>query len=79
MGVYYRFCPICLQRNVYCIENEFHFLLVCPVYADIRERHFIDGWLRNYISEHLFVQIMSNTHIQSIFALARYLDAAVKL
>jgi len=77
--MYYRFCPICLQRNVYCIENEFHFLLVCPVYADIRERHFIDVWLRNYISEHLFVQIMSDTNIESIFALARYLDAAVKL
>ena len=75
----YRFCPLCLKRNVYCIENEVHFLLVCPIYADIRERHFIDGWLRSYISEHLFVHIMADTNIQSIFALARYLDAAFKL
>jgi len=54
--------PPCLPRNVYCIENTFHFLLVCPVYADIKERHFIYGWLRNYITEHLFVQIMSDTN-----------------
>ena len=48
----YRLCPLCLQRNIYCIENECLFLLVCPVYADIRERHFIDSWWRNYTSEH---------------------------
>jgi len=65
----YRFCPLCLQRNVYCIENEFNILLVCLIYADIRERHFIDGWLRNYISEHLFVHIMYDTNTQSFLHL----------
>ena len=64
---------------MYCIENEVHFLLVCPIYADIRELHFIDGWLRSHISEHLFVHIIADTNTQSIFALARYLDAAFKL
>ena len=32
-----RFCPYC--KNI--IENELHFLLVCPLYKDIREQ-FID-------------------------------------
>ena len=27
-----RFCNICLDRNCYVVEDEFHFLLVCPVY-----------------------------------------------
>jgi len=77
--IFIYFMLVCLQRNVYCIENKFHFLFVCPVYADIRKRHVIDGWLRNYVSEHLFVQIITDTNIQYIFALARYLDAAFKL
>ena len=31
----YRFCPFCLERNVYSIENEFHFFMVCPAYKGL--------------------------------------------
>ena len=32
-----RFCQMCLKRNVYIVEDEFHFFLVCPAFDDIRE------------------------------------------
>jgi len=75
----YRFCPLCLHRNVYSIENEFHFLLVCPVYNHIRDQCFMNNWLECTISEHLFVLIMSDTRQQAIFALGRYIDVVYKL
>ena len=31
-----RNCPICLKRNVYVIEDEFHFMMVCPEYGPLR-------------------------------------------
>ena len=32
----YRFCLFCLEHNAYSIENEFHFLMVCPPYEELR-------------------------------------------
>ena len=31
-----RNCPICLKRNVYVIEDEFYFIMVCPEYEHLR-------------------------------------------
>ena len=28
----YRFCPFCLERNIYSVEDEFHFYGVSNVY-----------------------------------------------
>ena len=38
----YRICQFC---NMNCIEDEYHFLLVCPVYRDLRQKY-----LRKYYS-----------------------------
>ena len=27
-----RFCQVCLQRNVYFVEDKFHFFMLCPIY-----------------------------------------------
>lgn len=40
----YRFCPACLDRNVYVIEDIFHFFMVCPLYTDLRNIHFEPSW-----------------------------------
>ena len=31
---------ICQSCNIYKIENEFHFLLVCPKYRELRQKYF---------------------------------------
>ena len=33
----YRFCPFCLERNVYSVEDEFHFFMVCPMCTYLRD------------------------------------------
>ena len=37
----FRNCPICLKRNVYVIEDEFHFMMVCPEYEHLRYDFFL--------------------------------------
>ena len=29
---------VCKQCDIGCVEDEFHFLLVCPKYKDLREQ-----------------------------------------
>ena len=36
----YRFCLFCLERNVYSVEDEFHFFMLCPLYTDLRDKYF---------------------------------------
>jgi hypothetical protein len=38
-----RICIYCLRHyNVRIVENEYHFLLKCPLYDDIRKRYIVD-------------------------------------
>ena len=47
----FRNCPICLKRNVYVIEDEFHFMMVCPEYEPLRYELFPYETLSKYIFE----------------------------
>ena len=49
----YRFCPFCLERNVYIVEDIFHFFMICPLYHDLRNIHFKPIW-KMHISEQRF-------------------------
>ena len=31
------FCPLCLDENMYIIEDEFHFFYECPTYDDLAD------------------------------------------
>ena len=43
----YRNCPICLKRNVYTLEDEYHFSMVCPDYDNIRLDFFPSNMVEN--------------------------------
>ena len=51
-----RFCQMCLKRNVYIIEDEFHFFLGCPAFDDIRELYFKPEW-KNVITTKHFITL----------------------
>ena len=74
----YRFCPFCLDRNVYTIEDIFHFFMVCPLYQDLRNIHFKPMWQRQ-ISVHKFYSIMKSNDVESIFSIAKFLVDAFEL
>ena len=72
-----RFCPLCLKRNVYVVEDEFRFVCVCPPYNDIRNIYFKLEWKTNLITDMLFIRIMSSTDKESIVAISKYLVSAL--
>ncbi|MCG7892781.1 MAG: reverse transcriptase family protein, partial [Candidatus Thiodiazotropha endolucinida] len=61
-----RFCPLCLKRNVYTVEDEFHFFCICPSYQDIRFLYFEPRWITDIINANKFISIMSNVNKKSI-------------
>ena len=73
-----RFCPLCLRRNAYVIEDEFHFFFVCPIYAEIRNIYFKPDWIRNIITPHKFYEIMSRADTSSILAVSKFLESAFR-
>ena len=42
-----RICPLCKQKNLNIIEDEFHFFFECMEYENIRLLYFNKNWLRN--------------------------------
>ena len=73
-----RFCPFCLRRNAYVIEDEFHFFFVCPTYAEIRNIYFKPEWVRDIVTLNKFYSIMSSVDASSIFSVAKFLLSAFK-
>ena len=73
-----RFCPLCLRRNAYVIEDEFHLFFVCPIYAEIRNIYFKRDRIRNIITRHKFYEIMSRADTSSILAVSKFLVSAFR-
>lgn len=71
-----RFCQICLQRNVYVVEDEFHFFFVCPAYEEIRKLYFKPQWNRGIITTNKFYSIMSSQEKLSILSVCKFLVSA---
>ena len=74
----YRFCPFCLERNVYTVENELHFFMLCPLYNDLRKLYFKPAWNTN-ICPQMFYSIMKTTDTQCLFSVAKFLLGAFEL
>ena len=74
----YRFCPICLKRSVFVIENEYHFVMVCPEYEQLRYEYFPQYMLTN-ISLIKFYNFLSDVDEQTIRTLSKFLFFAFKM
>ena len=74
----YRFCPACLDRNVYVVEDIFHFFMVCPLYYELRNIHFKPSW-RLYVTEQKFISIMKLTDVDSLTSISKFLVSAFDL
>ena len=74
----YRFCPFCLERNVYTVEDELHFFMLCPLYNDLRKLYFKPAWNTN-ICPQMFYSIMKTTNTQCLFSVAKFLLSAFEL
>ena len=73
-----RFCDLCLKINCYIVEDEFHFLLVCPMYHELRTLYFKDRLKHANPTIKLYYDIRSicsRTHVNSLM---KYLEEAFK-
>ena len=73
----YRNCPLCVQRNAYVLEDEYHFLMVCPQYEDLRYKFFPENMITN-VSLNKFYQFLTSKKKLIITSLAKYLFYAFK-
>ena len=74
----FRFCNNCLDRNCYVVEDEFHFVLVCTVYNELRLLYFQEVWTNAYPTTRLFYDIMSEYRPTYVNTLIKYLIEAFK-
>ena len=69
----------CLTKNIYCVEDEIHFLVICPLYDNIRKYRFLQKWTRQPPSQQLFIEIMSDISFNAVTTVAKFLIKAFEL
>ena len=80
-----RYANIRLERNerkcTFCdindLEGEYHFVLVCPVYADLR-KEYIKKYLYKKRSVHKFIELMSTKNNSILKNLSKFILEAFK-
>ena len=72
-----RFCPMCkLQFGQNSdIEDEYHFILICPTYRDLRKK-FIKKYYWSNPSVYKFVQLLSANNVRDLCNLGKYIKKA---
>ena len=68
----------CLFCNLNTVEDEFHFILQCPVYNAIRKQY-IKPYYYKRPSSFKLVQLLSTENVKDICNLCKYLYHATKL
>ncbi|XP_060583529.1 uncharacterized protein LOC132739756 [Ruditapes philippinarum] len=68
---------LCTNCNLNVIENEFHFLLVCPKYYSLR-RKYLKPYYCRWPSIHKFEKLMSTTNTQMLNNLSKFLYFSFK-
>ena len=75
-----RICKFCEAKNLSIMEDEYHFLLCCPTYKDIRYI-FLKKYLGPNINidYNLFMNLMSSGDFETIKNLALCIHLSFKL
>ena len=68
----------CLYCRLHDIEDEFHFILKCPCYSEIRKR-FIKKYYYNRPSMSKFVELMSCNNVSVISNVCRFIRDALTI
>ena len=67
-----RKCNMC---NLGCIENEYHFLLICPFYRDLRIS-ILPRYYNNWPTQQKFLNLMKSSQTSVLKKLAKYVYMA---
>ena len=69
---------LCLLCNTTDIEDEFHLVLICPIYLHFRKRH-IKPYFYKRPSVHKFIELMQSSNKCIIKNLGKYVYEALAL
>ena len=70
-----RMCNMC---NLGCVEDEYHFILICPKYEYLREKY-LPWRFRNFPSSAKFIDLMSSNNDQTVISLSTFIYQAFKV
>ena len=72
-----RYCKLCQSHDQLYIEDEYHVLLKCPFYNDLRSIYLeVEN---TPVNMHTFIQLMSSTNSKIVTNLAGYVANMFKL
>ena len=69
---------LCRYCNLNMIENEYHFLLVCPLYRDLRKKYF-QNYYCHWPTMNKFDDLMAKTSKHAILNLSKFVFYAMRL
>ena len=64
--------------NLGCVEDEYHFILICPKYDCLREKY-LPWRFRNFPSSAKFTDPMSSNNDQTAISLSNFIYQAFKV
>ena len=71
-----RFCKYCLSNNSRLVEDEYHFLIECPLYRDLREK-FLPKYYWKRPSVYKVVELVSNERRKCIIKLGSFITNSI--
>jgi len=71
-----RFCTYCSLTDSYVVEDEFHFLVKCPLYTDLRQIYLRN--VNNFTSHLDMIHLMSSKSTLTVTNLCNYLYESCK-
>ena len=66
---------ICTQCNMHVIEDEFHFLLVCPKFHNLRTQ-FLKPYYYGWPTLHKFQTLLSSQNTKQLLNLSKFIYTA---
>ena len=66
-----RVCRFCVRMGEYMVEDEYHFLMLCPLYISLREKYLPNWAMQNPTSEN-FVSLLKQQNVCNIRKLAAF-------
>ena len=67
-----RVCPLCTMNVV---EDEYHFLLVCPMYRELRKKYLPSFYCR-WPSKNKFIKLLNDNQVSVLKKLAKFVYIA---
>ena len=67
-----RVCPLCTM-NV--MEDEYHFLLVCPMYSELRKTYLPRFYCR-WPSQNKFIKLLNDEQVSVLLKIAKFVYIA---